>query len=61
MQRCSRIWVLSKRLELHRDGYVGKTAGPQMDIAWFIWDPGHSGPTELHILAPECGTQRLLP
>jgi hypothetical protein len=58
MDRCARIWVFSRRLQMHRAGYIeagGKVGGPQMDVAWFVFEPNHSGPTMTKILPPECG------
>ncbi len=44
----ARVHVFRKRLPMmHRDGWEGRTANSGMAFAWFIWERGYSGPTEL--------------
>jgi hypothetical protein len=42
----ARIWVFSARIEMRRDGWDGSTKG-MLDLAWFVWDPSHTGRTEI--------------
>ena len=46
--RLSRVHVFRKRLPMmHRQGWEGRKANSGMAFAWFIWERGYSGPTEL--------------
>jgi hypothetical protein len=55
MGLCCRKWTFSRRLQMHRGGYVGKQSGSQMDTAWFVFSPQHTGPTQTVVLPPDCG------
>lgn len=45
----ARVHAFRKRLPMmHRDGWEGRKSNSGMAFAWFVWDRGHSGPTELH-------------
>jgi hypothetical protein len=44
----ARIYVFRNRLQLHRDGWTGPRANPQLVLAWFVWEHEHRGPAELH-------------
>lgn len=49
----ARIHVFSSRVHFLRSGDVNKSGGGGMvAFAWFVWEHGHSGPTELHHLPP---------
>jgi hypothetical protein len=61
MALCCRKWVLSRRPEMHRDGYTGKRHSPQLDCAWYVFRHGHTGGTVTVVLPPECGEELLLP
>lgn len=44
----ARVHVFRKRLPMmHRDGWEGRTANSGMAFAWFVWQRGHTGPTEI--------------
>lgn len=44
----ARVWVFSRRLKIHRNGWVPvKGKGGMIAFAWFIWEKGHQGPPEL--------------
>lgn len=47
----ARVYVFRNRLPMmHRAGrgtFVAKTNSSAMAFAWFVWDRGHEGPTEL--------------
>lgn len=44
----ARIHVFRKRLPMmHRDGWEGRKSSSGMAFAWFIWERGYTGPTEL--------------
>ena len=44
----ARVHVFRKRLPMmHRDGWEGRTANSGMAFAWFVWERGHCGPTQL--------------
>ena len=55
MARCCRKHVFSRRLAMHRGGYTGKKATPQMNVAWFVFSNEHVGPTMTMVLPPDCG------
>jgi hypothetical protein len=42
----SRVWVFRKRIQLTRNGLPMKNGG-MIAFAWFVWDTGHSGKTEI--------------
>jgi hypothetical protein len=45
----ARVHIFRKRLPMmHRAGWEGRKANSGMAFAWFVWDRGHYGPTELH-------------
>ena len=45
----ARVHVFRNRLPMmHRDGWKGPQSGNSMCFAWFVFDAGHNGPTELH-------------
>lgn len=44
----ARVYVFRNRLPMmHRDGWTGPRASSAVPFAWFVWDSGHTGPTEL--------------
>lgn len=51
----ARVHVFRNRLPMmHRAGrgtFVAKTNGSAMAFAWFVWELGHAGPTELRRLS----------
>jgi hypothetical protein len=50
----ARVHVFRKRLPMmHRDGWEGRKSNSGMAFAWFVWELGHKGPTELHRLSWE--------
>jgi hypothetical protein len=55
MARCCRKWTFSRRLAMHRGGYTGKRASPQLDCSWYVFHPGYIGPTLTTVLPPDCG------
>jgi hypothetical protein len=45
----ARVYVFRKRLPMmHRHGWKRNYSNSGMAFAWFVWDAGHKGPTELH-------------
>lgn len=43
-----KVYIFSKRIPfIHRHGYKGKKSAPQIAYAWFIWEKGWQGKTEL--------------
>lgn len=45
----ARVYVFRNRLpRMHRAGHDGRQASSSIAFAWFCWDRGHRGPTELH-------------
>lgn len=46
----SRVWVISKRITFYPKGEEVKNSGTQVH-AWYVWDKGHIGPTQLGWLA----------
>ena len=47
--KLARVHVFRNRLPMmHRDGWAGKRSSSSIAFAWFVWDRGHKGPTELH-------------
>jgi hypothetical protein len=50
----ARVHVFRNRLPMmHRDGWAGNVASSSTCFAWFIWERGHTGPTELHRISWE--------
>lgn len=53
----ARVYVFRNRLPMmHRAGrgtQVAKTNSSAMAFAWFVWEVGHTGPTELHRISWE--------
>lgn len=50
----ARVHVFRKRLPMmHRAGWEGRTANSGMAFAWFVWELGWRGPTELRRLSWE--------
>lgn len=50
----ARVHLFRKRLPMmHRAGWEGRKSNSGMAFGWFVWDRGHSGPTELHRLSWE--------
>lgn len=50
----ARVYPFSNRLPMmHRDGWTGPKVSNPTAFAWFVWDRGHKGPTELHRLTWE--------
>jgi hypothetical protein len=50
----ARVHVFRKRLPMmHRAGWEGRKSNSGMAFAWFVWELGHKGPTELHRLSWE--------
>ena len=48
----ARVHVFRRRLPMmHRVGWEGRKSNSGMAFAWFIWELGHKGPTELHRLS----------
>jgi len=47
----SRIWVFSERITFYPAGAVQKGSGTTA-YAWFVWDKGTSGPTEMKWFKP---------
>jgi hypothetical protein len=45
-----RIHVFTRRLVMHRHGWTGKKASPRDNHAWYVFDAGHNGPTQLHLI-----------
>ena len=44
----ARVYPFKRRLPMmHRDGWDGPRASSSIAFAWFVWQLGHSGPTEL--------------
>lgn len=44
----ARVYVFRNRLPMmHRDGWQGNRASSSVAFAWFVWEIGHKGPTEL--------------
>lgn len=44
----ARVYPFKKRLPMmHRAGWQGSRASSSMAFAWFVWDRGHRGSTEL--------------
>lgn len=44
----ARVYVFRNRLPMmHRDGWDGPKSSSSIAFAWFVWERGHSGPTEL--------------
>jgi hypothetical protein len=44
----ARIYPFSNRLPMmHRAGWEGPKATSAMTFAWFVWEAGHRGPTEM--------------
>lgn len=44
----SKVYVFRNRLPMmHRHGWDGPKGGSAICYAWFVWDRGHIGPTEL--------------
>lgn len=53
----ARVHVFRKRLPMmHRAGWEGRTANSGMAFAWFVWERGYDGPTELRRLSWEATT-----
>jgi len=49
----ARVWVFSRRLEIHRRGWeVDKGGGGLIAFAWFVWEHGHEGPPVLGWINP---------
>ena len=47
-QGLARIHVFRNRLPMmHRAGWTGRRASSAMPFAWFVWDRGHRGKTEV--------------
>jgi hypothetical protein len=45
----ARIHVFRRRLPMmHRAGWEGRKANSGMAFAWFVWDRGHAGPTNIN-------------
>ena len=43
-----KVWVFSWRVPMWRRGVVsGKGGGKMMPYAWFVWEVGYKGPSEL--------------
>lgn len=52
----ARVHVFKNRLPMmHRDGWTGPRVSNPTPFAWFVWDRGHLGPTELHRISWEEG------
>jgi hypothetical protein len=50
----ARVHVFRNRLPMmHRDGWEGNKTTSTMAFAWFVWQRGYVGPTELHRLSWE--------
>ena len=50
----ARVHLFRKRLPMmHRAGWEGRKANSGMALAWFVWELGHCGPTELRRLSWE--------
>ena len=47
----SRVWVFSERITFYPKSAVRAGSGTTA-YAWFVWDKGHSGPTELAWFKP---------
>lgn len=44
----ARVHVFRNRLpRMHRAGWTGKESSSSIAFAWFVWEHGHNGPTEL--------------
>jgi hypothetical protein len=44
----ARVYPFRNRLPMmHRDGWEGPKASSSIAFAWFVWELGHKGPTEL--------------
>jgi hypothetical protein len=43
-----KVWVFSNRITMHREGNEeAYKNGGMIAFAWFIWEHGHTGPTEI--------------
>jgi hypothetical protein len=50
----ARVYPFSNRLPMmHRDGWQGPKARSAIAFAWFVWEAGHHGPTELRRISWE--------
>jgi len=50
----ARVHVFRNRLPMmHRDGWTGPRSSSAVPFAWFVWERGHRGPTELRRLSWE--------
>jgi hypothetical protein len=50
----ARVYAFSNRLPMmHRDGWEGPRARSAIAFAWFVWEAGHQGPTELRRISWE--------
>jgi hypothetical protein len=47
----SRVWVFSERITFYMKGALVAGSGTTA-YAWFVWDKGHAGPTELAWFKP---------
>ncbi len=44
----ARLHVFKQRLPMmHRDGWAGPHASSAIPFAWFVWERGHTGPTNI--------------
>jgi hypothetical protein len=50
----ARIHVFRRRLPMmHRSGWEGPKTNSAMAFAWFVWELGHKGPSEIHRISWE--------
>jgi hypothetical protein len=50
----ARVYVFRNRLPMmHRAGWTGPRTSSATAFAWFVWELGHKGPTELHRISWE--------
>jgi len=50
----ARVYPFANRLPMmHRAGWEGPKATSAMSFAWFVWEAGHRGPTELRRISWE--------
>jgi len=52
----ARVHVFRNRLPMmHRDGWDGPRASSALSFAWFVWEHGHKGPTEMRRISWRVG------
>lgn len=59
--RLARVYPFRNRLPMmHRDGWQGPKSSSSIPFAWFVWETGHKGPTELRRISWGSDTWRPL-